>query len=133
MAAWPDGEHACEGLGPRVQGNPLRLDGWLCVPFNLEVPVYEAAPRSYEGLREFLAELESRYAPGSLAEGIVFHHPGGRRAKIKRKDFPKGPDARPAGRAGFLRRTGSGRSPAGPDPRLPNRPAGDTLCDRSGR
>ncbi|MEU1514845.1 hypothetical protein ABZ490_22225 [Streptomyces sp. NPDC005811] len=89
VTTWPDGEHACEALGPRIQGNPLKLDGWLCVPFNLEVPVYEAAPRSYEGLREFLAELESRYAPGSLAEGIVFHHPDGRRAKIKRKDFPK--------------------------------------------
>jgi hypothetical protein len=24
-----------------------------------------------------------------LAEGIVFHHPDGRRAKIKRKDFPR--------------------------------------------
>ncbi|MFD0563797.1 hypothetical protein ACFQ2M_18610 [Kitasatospora saccharophila] len=46
-------------------------------------------PRSYRGLREHLAELESRFAPGALAEGIVFHHPDGRRAKIKRKDFPK--------------------------------------------
>jgi len=36
----------------------------------------------------FLTSLESRYAPGHLAEGIVFHHPDGRRAKIKRKDFP---------------------------------------------
>jgi len=25
--------------------------------------------------------------PGHRAEGIVFHHPDGRRAKIKRKDF----------------------------------------------
>lgn len=28
--------------------------------------------------------------PGHLAEGIVFHHPDGRRAKIKRKDFAAG-------------------------------------------
>lgn len=59
------------------------------MPFNLDVPVYEDVPRSYTGLRDFLAELESRYAPGHLAEGIVFHHPDGRRAKIKRKDFPR--------------------------------------------
>lgn len=34
------------------------------------------------------AALESKFAPGHLAEGIVFHHPDGRHAKIKRKDFP---------------------------------------------
>jgi hypothetical protein len=33
--------------------------------------------------------LDSRFAPGHLAEGIVFHHPDGRRAKIKRKDFAR--------------------------------------------
>lgn len=35
----------------------------------------------------FLKTLDSLYSPGHLAEGIVFHHPDGRRAKIKRKDF----------------------------------------------
>ncbi|MCZ2524140.1 RNA ligase family protein [Streptomyces sp. NPDC059506] len=89
VSGWPDGEHPCEALGPRIQGNPLALDDHLCVPFNLEVPAYRDVPRSYTGLRDFLAELESRYAPGHLAEGIVFHHPDGRRAKIKRKDFPR--------------------------------------------
>ncbi|MFI9329005.1 hypothetical protein ACIGZJ_15820 [Kitasatospora sp. NPDC052868] len=89
VAGWPDGEHACEALGPRIQGNPLQLDEYRCVPFNLEIPAYGDVPRSYRELRDYLAGLESRYAPGSLAEGIVFHHPDGRRAKIKRKDFPK--------------------------------------------
>jgi hypothetical protein len=88
VSGWPDGEHACEALGPRVQGNPLDLADHLCVPFNLDVPVYGDVPRSYDGLRDLLATLESRYAPGHPAEGIVFHHPDGRRAKIKRKDFP---------------------------------------------
>ncbi|HET8658882.1 MAG TPA: hypothetical protein VFM55_07775 [Micromonosporaceae bacterium] len=46
-------------------------------------------PRSFGELRDYLAKLESRFAPGHLAEGIVFHHPDGRRAKIKRKDFPR--------------------------------------------
>ncbi|GAA2490649.1 hypothetical protein [Streptomyces longisporus] len=88
VTSWPDGEHSCEALGPRIQGNPLRLDDHRCVPFNLKVPVYQGVPRDYVGLRDFLAELESRFVPGALAEGIVFHHPDGRRAKIKRKDFP---------------------------------------------
>ena len=50
-------------------------------------PVLGAGRR--DRLWDFLAQLESRYAPGHLAEGIVFHHPDGRRAKIKRKDFPR--------------------------------------------
>jgi hypothetical protein len=84
---WPDGEHSVEAIGPNIQGNLLALPKNLCVAFNLEIPVYDEAPRSYEGLRQFLEKLESRFAPGHLAEGIVFHHPDGRRAKIKRKDF----------------------------------------------
>jgi hypothetical protein len=89
VSGWPDGEHPCEALGPSIQGNQLGLTGHLCVPFNLEAPVFQDVPRRYSELREFLATLESKFAPGHLAEGIVFHHPDGRRAKIKRKDFPR--------------------------------------------
>ena len=87
VSSWPDGEHSCEALGPRIQGNPLGLEQHLCVPFNMEVPTYEVPQRDFAGLQQFLAQMESRYAPGHLAEGIVFHHPDGRRAKIKRRDF----------------------------------------------
>jgi hypothetical protein len=87
VGGWPDGEHSVEALGPRIQGNPLGLERHLCVPFNLEVPTYPDAPRGYGELRAWLAVLDSRYAPGHPAEGVVFHHPDGRRAKIKRKDF----------------------------------------------
>jgi hypothetical protein len=89
VSGWPDGEHPCEALGPRVQGNPLGLDDHLCVPFNLAAPTLTEVPRGYDELREFLDALDSRYSPGHVAEGIVFHHPDGRRAKIKRKDFPR--------------------------------------------
>lgn len=87
VRGWPDGEHSVEALGPSIQGNPLGLEQHLCVPFNLEIPVYDDIPRTFEGLKAHLAQLESRFHPGHLAEGIVFHHPDGRRAKIKRKDF----------------------------------------------
>jgi hypothetical protein len=89
VSGWPDGEHSCEALGPRIQGNPLGLAEQLCVPFNLEAPAYADVPRGYGDLWDFLAALDSKFAPGHLAEGIVFHHPDGRRAKIKRKDFPR--------------------------------------------
>ncbi len=87
VSGWPDGEHSAEALGPSIQGNPLGLEKHLCVPFNLAIPAYDDAPRTYEGLKALLSDLDSLYSPGHLAEGIVFHHPDGRRAKIKRKDF----------------------------------------------
>lgn len=90
VAGWPDGEHSAEALGPHIQGNTLGLTKHLAVPFNLEVPAYDTVPRTFEGLRAFLAEVDSKYSPGHRAEGIVFHHPDGRRAKIKRKDFAGG-------------------------------------------
>ena len=90
LEGWPDGEHSVEALGPRIQGNPLGLSKHLCVAFNLEIPAYEDVPRSYAGLKALFEKLESRFSPGHLAEGIVFHHPDGRRAKIKRKDVASG-------------------------------------------
>lgn len=89
---WPDGEHCCEALGPNIQGNPLGLTKHECVPFDIPgvIPVYEITPDGsdpYDGIKGALANLDSLYSPGHLAEGIVFHHPDGRRAKIKRKDF----------------------------------------------
>lgn len=88
VSGWPDGEHSCEAVGPRIQANELGLPVPRCVPFDFQIPVYPEVPRDYAGLRSFLADLDSRFSPGHLAEGIVFHHPDGRRAKIKRKDFP---------------------------------------------
>ena len=87
VSDWPDGEHSCEALGPRIQGNPLNLDRHLCVPFDLQIPEYDLGKRDYAALKSLLADLESRFSPGAPAEGVVFHHPDGRRAKIKRKDF----------------------------------------------
>lgn len=84
---WPDGEHSVEALGPNIQGNLLGLTKHLCVPFNLEIPTYEGVPRTFDEIKIFLDTLDSRFSPGHRAEGIVFHHPDGRRAKIKRKDF----------------------------------------------
>lgn len=87
VSKWPDGEHSCEAVGPHIQGNPLGLAEHKCVPFNMEIPVFEDVPRDFDGIKAFLQIVESRFSPEHVAEGIVFHHPDGRRAKIKRKDF----------------------------------------------
>lgn len=87
VSEWPDGEHSSEALGPKIQGNPLNLKTHIVVPFNMEIPKFDGIDRSFDGLKSALAELESKFSPSNLVEGIVFHHPDGRRAKIKRKDF----------------------------------------------
>lgn len=89
VSDWANGEHPCEALGPKMQGNPLGLSEHLCLPFNEAAPIYEDIPRDYDSLAKVLSQIDSNFAPGHLAEGIVFHHPDGRRAKIKRRDFAR--------------------------------------------
>lgn len=74
-----------ELLGPKINGNPDNFDahilmphGWAPFPDRVDI---EAAPRDYDGLREW---LHSR-----PYEGIVWHHPDGRMVKIKRRDLPR--------------------------------------------
>ncbi|WP_293094037.1 RNA ligase family protein [Moorena sp. SIOASIH] len=83
----PDGKHCAEALGPKIQGNPLKLKEHICVLFNLQAPVFENIGRTFNELRDALTDLESLYSPGCRAEGIVFRHEDGRQAKIKCKDF----------------------------------------------
>lgn len=96
---WPDGEHCCEAIGPKIQGNPLGLLAHTCVPFNLQpimlgpsFPVVAdldtriITDAGWEHLRDRICGLQSMYEDGP-AEGIVWHHPDGRRCKLRRKDF----------------------------------------------
>ncbi|MDE1821182.1 MAG: hypothetical protein KGJ23_07895 [Euryarchaeota archaeon] len=87
---WPDGAWPCEAVGPKIQGNPLGLSKPVCYPFTLRPVVIPDVPRTFDGLREFLGNFDSRYSPGHPAEGLVFHHPDGRMAKLKKKDFSEG-------------------------------------------
>lgn len=76
IASLPDGTY--ELLGPKVQGNPYGLPA-----HHLYRHGSHRFDRddllSFGAIRSFLA--------GRLIEGIVWHHPDGRMAKIKRKDF----------------------------------------------
>lgn len=74
-----------ELVGPKINNNPdgfpahiLMPHGWA--PLSTRTAA-EAAPRTYEGLRDWLAVWPY--------EGLVWHHPDGRRAKIKAKDFTR--------------------------------------------
>jgi hypothetical protein len=78
FADWPDGAWPCEALGPKIQGGCEVLTPML-YPFTLRPYPLTANPRTYDEIRDFLER--------SKIEGIVWHHPDGRMAKIKRRDF----------------------------------------------
>lgn len=70
-----------EAIGVKIQGNPEGVDGHKLVrvvPPDRSLELADV-PRDFDGLREYLASHDM--------EGIVFHGPGGRFAKIKAKDF----------------------------------------------
>ena len=71
----PDGTY--ELVGPKVQGNPEHLTEHRLIRHGSVVE--DDAPRSFEGLRMWFDKKD--------IEGIVFHHPDGRMAKIKLRDF----------------------------------------------
>jgi hypothetical protein len=69
-----------ELVGVKVNGNPERIDP----DFGHQLLSHDRAlvldaPRDYDGLRAWLADFDG--------EGIVWHHPDGRMAKLKRRDF----------------------------------------------
>lgn len=67
-----------ELVGPKVQGNPENFTEHVLVSHN-RTGTHPDAPRTFEGLRDWLQGMD--------IEGIVFHHPDGRMAKIKKRDF----------------------------------------------
>jgi hypothetical protein len=68
-----------ELLGPKIQGGIEREFASPTLLRHAEAKVMQDAPRTFDGLREWLA--------GKDIEGLVFHHPDGRMAKIKLRDF----------------------------------------------
>lgn len=68
-----------ELLGPKVQKNPEAYQSHVLIRHDLTLALPFEGPRTFEGIRDFLA--------GQDIEGLVFHHPDGRMAKIKLRDF----------------------------------------------
>jgi hypothetical protein len=67
-----------EFVGPKSQGGVegFPKNSMMC---HATAQQYLDAPRTFDALREWLAERD--------IEGVVFHHPDGRMAKIKKRDF----------------------------------------------
>lgn len=67
-----------ELLGPKVQRNPERFAAHVLLR-HTDAEAMLGIVRTYDGIRETLALHD--------VEGIVFQHPDGRMAKIKKRDF----------------------------------------------
>lgn len=79
-----------ELVGAKVNGNPEKIDGHELILHD-EATFFPDAPRDFEGLRTWLLLHDF--------EGVVWHHPDGRMAKLKVRDFPK-PSVVSSGRPG---------------------------------
>lgn len=73
---WPSGTY--ELIGPKVNGNPEDAIDHHLVRHGGAQELGDA-PRDFEGLAKWL--------DAHPYEGIVWHHPDGRMAKIKKRDF----------------------------------------------
>lgn len=85
---WKPGTY--ELVGPKVNGNPERYDThWLIR--HEDAAVCMQPPFTADGVREAVRALH--HVDGQ--EGIVWHHPDGRMAKLKARDFPREDGPRP--------------------------------------
>ncbi len=75
-SAVPDGTY--ELIGPKIQGNPEHWPHHALIHHN-GTHQYPEAPRTFQGLRDWFM--------GTDIEGLVWHHPDGRMAKLKLRDF----------------------------------------------
>lgn len=67
-----------ELVGPKFQGNPEGISFHVLVSHN-DSEAYLDCPRTFEGIKDWLSDKD--------IEGIVFCHPDGRMAKIRKSDF----------------------------------------------
>lgn len=71
-----------ELCGPKINGNPDGYEGHVLIPHAEAEGFRFIASLTYENVRDAVTQL------GKLGwEGLVWHHPDGRMAKIKAKDF----------------------------------------------
>ena len=87
ITGWPRGTY--ELVGPKGNGNPERTRTHALWAHDAADALDDQKPRSYASIRHAVIA----YHDVDGAEGIVYHHPDGRMAMIKRKDFPRDPEA----------------------------------------
>jgi len=98
-----DGQHFGELIGPKINGNPYKLEEHIWIPFqticqkNLMYKSWGKYPKDFQSISNwFEKDLIPLYASmthgeegrkNGFVEGIVFTHPDGRMAKLRRDMF----------------------------------------------
>ena len=78
LLAFEDGTY--ELIGPKIHGNPEKSETHALVSHaDPKLTIDPQPPRSFDELRAWM--------DGQDVEGIVWHHPDGRMAKLKLRDF----------------------------------------------
>lgn len=72
-----------ELCGPKVGDNSEGFDSHVLVRHGIVQYTDESIPVDYQTIRKIMDQMHEQGV-----EGIVWHHPDGRMAKIKAKDFP---------------------------------------------
>lgn len=95
-----DGQHFGELIGPKINGNPYKLDEHFWIPFStfcqkhLRYKSWGKYPKDFETISNwFENDLLPLYSSmkgnrEGFVEGIVFTHPDGRMAKLRKDMFP---------------------------------------------
>ena len=99
MEFMADGQHFGECIGPKINGNPYKLNEHLWIPFStfaqkhLRYKSWGKYPKDFDSISNwFKNDLLPLYAlmkgdKEGFVEGIVFTHPDGRMAKLRRDMF----------------------------------------------
>jgi len=97
-----DGQYFGELIGPKVQGNPYKLEKHLWIPFatygkdHLRYKAWGNYPKDFKTISDWYKDdlfslFARRHNPEHekmFPEGIVFTHPDGKMAKLRRDMFP---------------------------------------------
>lgn len=98
MEFLPDGQHFGELIGEKVNGNPYKIKGHLWIPFetfcqkHLRYKSWGKYPKDFQSISEWFKELMPLYSlmldnGTKYVEGVVFTHPDGRMAKLRKDMF----------------------------------------------
>ena len=98
MEFLPEGQHFGELIGPGMQGNAYKINEPLWIPFNtyakknLYYKSWGKYPKTFESISEWFKTLMPLYAghigsESKFVEGVVFTHPDGRMAKLRKDMF----------------------------------------------
>lgn len=99
MEFLPDGQHFGECVGPKINGNPYKLESHLWIPFetycrkHLAYKSWGKYPKTFGAISEWFKELMPLYAlkkgdKEGFVEGVVFVQPStGKMAKLRRDMF----------------------------------------------